>query len=162
MSLYQAFRAGFVRRWHANPDLAHTNDRIDAHSGRVARIILMWHPAPSIDLLSAALRHDDGEMAVGDMKAPLKVAHPNIAKHLDLIEARERRDIWGYDDSELTMEDQQWLSFADRLDALMWAAHHGANLLRDGWPEAKGRLFVAAEGLGCEPALRQLYQEVTA
>ena len=33
------FRAGFVRRWHSNPDLCHTADRIDGHSARVARIM---------------------------------------------------------------------------------------------------------------------------
>lgn len=31
------FRAGLVRRWHCNPDLAHTVDRIDGHGARVAR-----------------------------------------------------------------------------------------------------------------------------
>jgi len=161
MSLHHAFTAGFVRRWHSNPELAHTNDRCDAHSGRVARILLMWHPAPSIDLIAAALRHDDGELAVGDMKAPLKTQYPEIAKALDEVEANERIKIWGCDDS-LKEADQTWMNFADRLDAFMWASHHKANMNGDGWPGALVKLHRQADILGCSPHLIQLIADLPA
>ena len=35
------WKACRVRRWHTNTELAGTDDRIDGHSGRVARIILL-------------------------------------------------------------------------------------------------------------------------
>ena len=143
-----AFRAGFVRRWHCNPDLAHTNDRIDGHSGRVARIILMLHPDPSVALLRSALIHDDGESVTGDVKAPTKDANPDMLSWLDEMEATARQEIWG-DDSDLTELECRWLKFADRLDAYMWAKHHAPHALDgDGWPEAREWLDFEALDLG--------------
>lgn len=137
VDLLQIFRAGFVQRWHTNPDLAHTNDRIDGHSARVARIILALHPDPSVDLLRAALIHDDGEHGVGDIKAPAKDADEILSTYLEGAERGHRMMLWG-EDSELSQDCRAWLRFADRLDAYMWAAHHAPHVLTgDGWPEAK-------------------------
>lgn len=138
MSLHEVFLAGFVRRWHTSPDLAHTGDRIDGHSGRVARIILLLHPDPSVDLLRAALIHDDGESVVGDMKAPTKDKFPVIADALEEMECIARSDLWGLDTIDLVSgANSRWLKFADRLDAYMWAAHHAPHVMgSDGWPEA--------------------------
>ena len=149
MSLTKAFRAGFVRRWHTNPDLAHTNDRIDGHAGRVARIILMLHPSPSLALIRAALIHDDGESVVGDVKAPTKDAFPVIADALEEMEVQAVWDIWG-SGPLLSSDDLAWLKFADRLDAYMWAAHHAPHVMGgDGWPEAWGWIEGEAARLGC-------------
>lgn len=156
MNLLKAFRAGLVARWHTNPELAHTNDRIDGHSGRVARIILMLHPDPSVALLRAALIHDDGEHAVGDVKAPCKDEFPDFAAALGEIEAHARADIWGLQEvfSDLSPEDRQWLKFADRLDAYMWAAHHAPQVMNgDGWPEACMWLCDEGQALGAEDGL---------
>jgi len=134
MSLKRAFRAGFVRRWHTNPDLAHIEDRIDGHSGRVARIILMLHPEPTVKLLRACLIHDDGESVVGDMKAPFKDSHPEMALVLGEVEAQEIRKIWG--GFYMTTHEAMWLKFADRLDAFMWAKHHAPQQMDgDDWTE---------------------------
>lgn len=142
--LSQAFRAGFVRRWHCNPELSHTSDRVDGHSGRVARIILMLHPNPSVRLIKAALIHDDGEIIIGDVKAPSKDANPDIAMWLYEVEANARESIWGGDDA-LTDSDHDWLSFADRLDAYMWAKFHAPHVMGgDGWPEARIKLLSQA------------------
>jgi len=65
MTLNAQFRASFVRRWHTNPDLAHTVDTLAGHGGRVARIILKLWPDASPALLKWALVHDDGESVVG-------------------------------------------------------------------------------------------------
>ena len=81
-NLNSIFRAGFVRRWHSDPDLCHTVDPIDGHSARVARIILALHPSPSVALIRAALTHDDGESVTGDMSAVMKRNNPFIAAHL--------------------------------------------------------------------------------
>jgi len=157
MSLYQAFRAGFVRRWHTNPELAHTNDRIDGHAGRVARIILMIHPNPTVDLIRAALIHDDGEGVVGDMKAPTKDAFPVIADALEEMEYIARCEIWGQHHIDHPgQNDGKWLKFADRLDAYMWAQHHAPSVLSgDGWPEARAWLEGQAIALGVSDHLHQ-------
>lgn len=160
MSLHDIFKAGFTRRWHTNHELAHIEDRVDGHSARVARIILYFNPAASAALLAAALRHDDGEAAVGDMKAPLKVARPDIAAALDQIETSARVVLWGDGDRDLSDDEADWLHFADKLDAYMWAAHHGANLSRDGWPECLGWLMAVARrrriAIGLSAALNEV------
>lgn len=145
--LHQAFLAGRVWRWHSNPGLAHTGDRVDGHSARVARIILLLHPNPSPELIRAALIHDDGEHAVGDMRAPLKLERPDIAEALDQIEARAVAAIWGDPAAMLSADERVWLRLADRLDAYMWAKHHGANMGRDGWPDARASLSEMAFAL---------------
>jgi len=158
MSLYQAFRAGFVRRWHTNPELAHTNDRIDGHAGRVARIILMIHPKPTVDLIRAALIHDDGESVVGDVKAPTKDKYPVIADAIAELEYFATCEIWGVDLTyfDQTGMDEKWLKFADRLDAYMWAQHHAPSVLSGGgWPEARAWLEGQAIALGVSDHLHQ-------
>lgn len=151
IDLVAIFRAGFVRRWHTNPDLAHTADRIDGHSARVARIILALHPEPSLDLIRAALTHDDGENAVGDVKAPAKDEFPVIADALDEMEHYERERLWAGDWCDVIGgDDRRWLKFADRLDAYMWAAHHAPHVLSgDGWPGAWGWIEDQSVELGC-------------
>lgn len=100
--------AGLVRRWHANPYLAHTNDSTAAHSGRMAAMAvnLGW-----IDILPAIVTHDTGEIVTGDI--------PWGQKSSD-TESRERDariamglETGGYDDPRV--------KFLDRLDAYLWA-----------------------------------------
>jgi 5'-deoxynucleotidase len=146
MSLHAVFRAGFIHRWHTNPDLCHTNDRVDGHSGRVARLILLLHPNPSRNLIMAALSHDDGEHAVGDMRAPLKDEFPEIADALESLECAVRESLWG--EIPLSVDETDWLKFCDRLDAYMWAQHFAPHVLSDdGWPEARARLQATAIAL---------------
>lgn len=156
IDLMAIFRAGFVRRWHTSPDLAHTCDRIDGHSARVARIILALHPDPSVDLLRTALIHDDGESVAGDVKAPTKDAFPVIAHALAEMEVQASVALWGsvaYDDDPQP-HGREWLKFADRLDAYMWAQHHAPHVMgRDGWPEAREWLEAQAISLGCVDAV---------
>ena len=150
MIIRNIFRAGFVRRWHSNPDLSHTVDRIDGHSARVARIILALHPSPSVALIRAALTHDDGESVTGDMSAVMKRNNPFIAAHLARVEYIARTDLWGLD-PDLGNVGYIWLKFADRLDAYMWAAHHAPHIMdRDDWPELLAWINETAELLGVD------------
>jgi hypothetical protein len=151
VDLLAIFRAGFVQRWHTNPDLAHTCDRIDGHSARVARIILALHPSPDLTLIRAALIHDDGESVVGDVKAPTKDGNRDLADALDRAEWDAVDALWGHYPAEgCSTEDRAWLKFADRLDAYMWAAHHAPHVLTgDGWPEAREWLMNTAFDLDC-------------
>ena len=149
-NLNSIFRAGFVRRWHSDPDLCHTVDRIDGHSARVARIILALHPSPSVALIRAALTHDDGESVTGDMGAMCKRENPQLAEMLAEAEYAARRALWGVD-PYLRHVDHLWLKFADRLDAYMWAAHHAPHIMgRDGWPELLTWINETAESFGVD------------
>lgn len=165
MSLLRAFRAGFVQRWHTNPELSRTNDRVDGHSARVARIILMLHPNPTLRLIQAALVHDDGEIEVGDIKAPCKDRYRVISDALEEIEYQHAKSIWGdrIFRSDLSQLDTLWLKFADRLDAYMWAAHHAPRVLHgDGWPEARDWLLGQAYILQVSGVVADLISEMEA
>ena len=146
------FRAGLVRRWHCNPDLAHTVDRIDGHGARVARLLIALHPKITVALLEAALEHDDGESVTGDVKAPTKKAHPVFAAMLNEFEQETRIVLWGYDAiANLNSSELLWLKFADQLDPYMWALHYTPHVLTgDDWPEARVWLLETAEALSAD------------
>lgn len=153
--LVSIFRAGLTRRWHANPDLADTCDRVDGHSARVARIILAIHPAPSLAVVAAALQHDDGEGAprgTGDMPWPFKASLPEpIRAAFASWETDAAREVWGIRHAD---SDDPWIKLADRLDALMWVRHHAPHVLvGDGWPEAIEDIRARAIALGCTAAV---------
>lgn len=151
--LWPIFRAGRTYRWHANADLCDSVDPVDGHAARVARIILALHPAPSIDLITAALTHDDGEQGVGDMTGPAKRDNLVLAEALARAERRARRALWHGDPAALeTSLDQLWLDFADGLDAYMWAAwHRPAVLERGDWRAMRRWLEETALSLGVSP-----------
>lgn len=160
MSYAAAFRAGAIRRWHTNHALAGTGDRVDAHSGRVARIILAWHPAPSLALLRAALTHDDGEIGTGDIPGPVKAALPfEVALDLERIEDAARAAIWG-EYPELTEDEGLWLTLADRLDAYLWALDHDADVDSADWREMRHRIKGLAIRLNVADKLAEVMAEV--
>ncbi|MCJ8139499.1 YfbR-like 5'-deoxynucleotidase [Falsirhodobacter halotolerans] len=147
MSLHSILRSGYVRRFHANPNLAHVGDTVAHHHALVAQIIFAAHPAPSIDLIRAALHHDCGEMMVGDLPGPFKDAAPALAR---------QHEAWEQDALEgmglrwtLSSKERAWLAFADRLAAFVHVQHVAPHVLMgDGWPEARTRLAERAEMLG--------------
>ncbi len=149
LDLLAIWRAGFVRRWHTNPDLSHTVDRIDGHAARVAKIIFALHPDPSVELIRAALVHDDGESVVGDIPQTFKERCGEAwADALERTEYLASVDLWGHWRQALDRNDLAWLKLADHLDAYMWAAHHAPRVLDgDGWPEARRNLIAMASGL---------------
>lgn len=162
MTYAAAFRAGAIRRWHTNAALAATGDRLDAHAGRVARLILAWHPAPSVALLRAALIHDDGEIGTGDIPGPIKATLPvDVALTLERIEEAARAEIWG-EDPEITEDEALWLALADRLDAYLWAHTHGADMGAHDWREARHLLNALGIRLHVVDKLRRLFDEVGA
>lgn len=162
MNLEKAFRAGFTRRWHSNPDLCGTVDPIDGHQGRVARIILMLHPNPTVSLLKAALTHDDGEGVVGDTSGMTKADHPQEYGILQVLECKAREAIWG-PQPDMLNANRLWLRFADKLDAYMWAAHHKPHVMAgDGWPEAGAWLLDTCHILlPCNDTRREMKAMIT-
>lgn len=144
--LQAILRGGYCTRWHANADMAHIRETLAEHHARVAQIILALHPAPSLALIDAALHHDCGEPAVGDVPWPVKRDNPALKDILDEIEARERDRIGV---PEATGDDVRWLKFADRLAGWMHVKHtNPAALNCDDWRNDGWALAKMAEDLG--------------
>lgn len=138
---------GYCTRWHANPDMAHIRETLAEHHARVAQIILALHPAPSVDLIDAALHHDAGEPAVGDVPWPVKRDNPALAAMLGEIEAKERARL-GVPEPE-TDDDAAWLKLADRLSAYLHVKHVAPHLLdRDDWKSDGWVIANMANALG--------------
>ena len=152
--IQRVFYAGLTTRWHTNPHLAQTCDRLDGHQGRVARLILALWPDASRDLLIAALTHDDGESVTGDIPA----AYPKSDKR-KAAEADAMVDIWnggwGKEFRSFGGVDLMRLKLADKLDAYMWAEHHAPAVVLDNaeWSEAWQEIVKLAVELGVEDRL---------
>ncbi len=149
--IQRVFYAGLTTRWHTNPWLAQTCDRLDGHQGRVARLILALWPDASRDLLIAALTHDDGESVTGDIPATAG----KMLAHIE-VEVLAKMDIWGYETLPLLSSlDARRLKLADKLDAYMWAEHHAPAVVLDRgeWSEAWQEIVKLAVELGVEDRL---------
>lgn len=149
MNPYKLLRSGLVRRWHSNPDLAHTGETNAQHQWTVASLLLSLHPAPTLDLVREALWHDVGEMECGDLPAPFKMARPDIAASHAEAEAEARAAICPV--AELSGSDLDWLILADRLAAWLWMAERAPWLMFDdpAWGCDERMLLGVAERLGC-------------
>lgn len=162
-NIQSIFNAGRVRRWHMNADLSCTDDFNDAHQGRVARLILALHPNPRMLLIAAALSHDDGEFAAGDLAGDVKRANPNLYAALQNIEDEAVCEIWDLPNHEtpchvLPKEDLEWLKFADSLDAYMWMMHRKPALsARPDWTAQYQRLREFAIKHNIWDAIKQVF-----
>lgn len=149
MSLKRIWLAGFVRRWHTNPDLAHTCDRLDGHCARVARIVMKLWPE-NTTAIRWALIHDDGEHVTGDNPATYPKDHDQM-----LTEASIVYDLW--DQEPMDSLSSRRLCVADKLDAYLWAKHHAPHTLSgDGWPETLAWLEQEACALGVWDEIREM------
>ena len=141
--------SGRVMRWHTHPRLAGTGDRLDGHHARVAQLIIeaMAPQQPSANLLIAALTHDAGEAVVGDLPGDFKTQMPDVAQRHALVEAVARDTIAGAFPS-LTESQQTYLRYGDRLDAYLWAQHHGENMQLLEWRLCREEIARLAAMLG--------------
>lgn len=155
------FASGRVRRWHTNVDLSHTDDFNDAHQGRVARIILALHPFPSYALVIAALTHDDGERGPGDLSSDTKRKNPELRAIVKAEERKTHSETWQGSVVKrtkiLTEKETEWLKFADKLDAFMWARHKCVKVLNQSdWIDNANYLMEFAEQNGIAEQLRKI------
>lgn len=148
--IQRVFYAGLTTRWHTNPWLAQTCDRLDGHQGRVARLILALWPDASRDLLIVALTHDDGESVTGDIPATYGKTIEQMS-----AEALAQSEIWGTGFQLLARYERERLRLADKLDAYMWAEHHAPAVVLDNpeWSEAWQEIVKLAVELGVEDRL---------
>jgi hypothetical protein len=113
-----ALVGGHTRRWHAADIIG--EERVDSHTWAMLAIILILHPAPSVELLGAVTFHDSpGEPFSGDIPHGAKVAFPELGAADRSIGERAERALGVH--YELGPEDDWWLRFADMAQALLFA-----------------------------------------
>lgn len=155
--------AGSTRRWHTNPAFCETGDRVDGHSCRVAILILQFSPHASAELLRAAITHDLGENAVGDMASPVKRKNPELYAALEALEADALRSL-GFEDPAqvLAYREAALLHLCDGLDAYLWAVTHRPAYVRarDDWRAMFARLQSRADALGVRGKFNEIVRGV--
>lgn len=153
MSIAKILRGNYVRRFHANPDLAHVGDTVGHHHAAVAQIVLHLWPTASCALLRQALHHDAAEQFVGDLPQPFKAASPDFAREHARIEGYFAAEM-GIDDI-LTDREEAVLKLADRLAAYLHVRHVAPYVLGgSGWPEDRAELLRRAWALGADMAAK--------
>jgi 5'-deoxynucleotidase YfbR-like HD superfamily hydrolase len=87
--------------------------------GRVAALVCHFFPDDLV-AIKAAVLHDMGEAAVGDMSHKVKKKYPELREILHQAEVEALADL-NIEFPELTEEQAKRVYFCDQLDALMWA-----------------------------------------
>lgn len=148
-----AYDSGQVTRYHANPQMNRRMQTIADHQWGVAIIALSIAPELCTkDFLLNALLHDAGERLSGDLPAPFKNAHCEIADLHRGAEEGLRNSLIG-ELPELDDQQELLLKIADICEALLcillYVPHPEAV---EGWPGAVDklsstiRLFDSKEG----------------
>ena len=161
--ILEVWRAGRSRRWHMNADLSRTDDFLDGHGARVARIVLCLVPDARREVVIAALNHDDGEHKIGDISRPAKDALGLVeARRLEEAEAGVRAALWGRDPiAALSAAELELLALADRLDAFLWVRAHAPEILgRSAWRADAAVLIDRAARLGFAREIAPLVRPV--
>lgn len=149
-NIIRAWRASHVRRWHSNPDLCGTVDPISGHQQRVALLLLLIYPDCSKALLAAAVTHDQGEAATGDVSYCAKEANPALRAALADAEAQEI-DKQGFRIANLTEREARILKVCDWLDAYLWMRMHRVELAhRPDWIRQRDLMVSEAASLGLD------------
>lgn len=144
MNPFELIRSGLVRRWHTNPDLAHSGETLGHHQWVVANLVLWFHPSPSMALVKESLRHDVGELKAGDLSQPFKARNPELAAEHSRLELSFRDEICGTE--FLTEEEAGWLKLCDRLAAYVWMLGAAPHLRHQaGWRSDMEWIFAEAE-----------------
>ncbi len=107
---------GSVQRFHTQRTVQ--AESVGKHSFGVAWLcFLLSQGRPSAGLLIAALAHDLGEYATGDVPAPVKVAHPALRR---ILHAVETEAVPAELHMTLTAEEQRTLKLADIYDGMLF------------------------------------------
>lgn len=114
-----AFAASQTKRWHAEAHVVRNQD-VAQHSWGVAMWISILHPAPSANLLKAALHHDLGERLAGDMPFWAKKYNPEMAAMLARVEEQVLIKHGLQTTACLSEDDRNWLKGSDMLDAWLF------------------------------------------
>lgn len=110
-------QAGNIIRSHTNAQ--HGQKTVAEHTYNLVNIILLLHPAPSMNLVKAAMWHDVPERFTGDLPSPIKQLNPDLGETLHKIEHGIVKS-FGLE-VPLNADEKKWLKAADRLEYLLWA-----------------------------------------
>lgn len=87
---WEAYRSGFVNRYHNHPSpaLRNSQDLTSAHSARMVKLLCSLFPqyAGNAGLILYILYHDDGEFVSGDSPHSAKKVNPALREVLNSIE----------------------------------------------------------------------------
>jgi 5'-deoxynucleotidase YfbR-like HD superfamily hydrolase len=108
-------QGGNVKRFHTRTMLR--EHLVSSHSWGVATLVLAVHPLASADLLKAALYHDVAEGTTGDIAAPTKWEHPELAAAARKVEQHVEKYL-GIEPS-LTTDEEAVLKFCDMGDLIL-------------------------------------------
>lgn len=157
--LNNCWLASFVNRWHTNPHLLNTNDRIDGHSMRVTMIAFYLYPQLSREGILNALTHDLGEHAVGDMAHDVKRENPAISMCLGDMELMALTDL-GLAPAYLNKYETDIIKLADQLDAILWVNHHKPELMKQfKWKNQVEAVLIQAELLKVELTVNRAFND---
>ncbi len=109
-----------LKRYHMQPTLK--EDNLASHSYRVSMFCyLLAGGNPSGNLMSAALLHDVGEVAIGDVGSHVKRGLPDrFRDSLKKMEGDYITEHLGLEQPELTEEEERVISLADKFDGMLF------------------------------------------
>lgn len=141
--ILRAWRATHTTRWHRHPEMCGTGDDIGGHQHRVSILAMLMFPSRP-NVVMAAMLHDMGEAAVGDVANPVKEAHPALRNALDAVEEHEMAAM-GLPAVTLSAAERTMLRLCDKLDAYLWANMHRPDLMEgNGWPNDRAEILQLA------------------
>lgn len=153
------WKAHRVVRFHTHPILSRFSQTNADHAHGVASTIGLLNKDASANLLLAAIWHDAGEAFVGDLPYAFKHENADLAKQHRAIEAKHRNEITM--PIALTDDERKWIKFADRLEALFFAATYApAIVAQPEWVEMRQGILIMASDLGASVYLKT-YEAIT-
>lgn len=117
---------GQTQRCHTLPHSGEYN--VATHSYNALSLLFLLYPGePSQGLVKAVLWHDVPERWTGDVPAPAKWASPVLKNILDSLEDRifEKLELLNIF-TELSEEEQNWLTAVDLLELYIWGKEQEA------------------------------------
>lgn len=116
MADYGFLREAFmVKRYHTTMNV-NMPERVGHHTANVIAILFfLFEDHPPLYLVRHALHHDAPELVTGDLPAPTKWRHPNLAKAAEQVE-RAVVDDMGLESGELDPLHRDLLKYADMMD----------------------------------------------
>jgi 5'-deoxynucleotidase YfbR-like HD superfamily hydrolase len=148
-SVLKGWSSGKVQRMHALPTLRHQS--LAEHQWGVAYLMLALFPDCPASLLKAAMTHDMGEYAAGDIPAPVLWGNPELVKSVEKLETDFREAVLVTDEYQnLSEEEKKLLEVFDRLEFCLTCRREkamGNTLLSSAFSRSKGRLVALVKDL---------------
>lgn len=134
--LMSGWRSLGVRRYHTQGDVAVQN--LADHSGRVALLLMMIWPNARPQLTQAAVTHDIGEKATGDLPYYVKKElPPEVMDAIDELDQRYVREHLKLPDFNLEPHEKAMVKICDYLELMIYC---------DEQPQTRGARHIAKTG----------------